>query len=104
MLVALLFAWITRATLEPLWLAVGAIGTVCAELLAYRRPTRVRSLFDRRSVSAVATAGAGIAIGAGAILAPDRALSVAFGACGTYLGLLVVVAATDWTPGGTEQD
>ena len=91
------FGWLATAEPQVTWLTGGATATVIAEALSYRRATAVQSAFDRPWVIACSAAGGGVAIGAGAILAPNRALSFAGGALAAYLLLLGVATVAGWT-------
>ncbi|MDG5818327.1 hypothetical protein [Natronococcus sp. A-GB7] len=89
--VFLAFAALVDASLSPLFLAVGSLGTILFELLAAREYGLVRRYWERRDVQAVSLA---VAIGlaaVGARVAPAPVLSLCCGAVATYLVFLGLV-------------
>ncbi|AGN02695.1 hypothetical protein L593_13780 [Salinarchaeum sp. Harcht-Bsk1] len=96
--ITLLFGWLGAAAPRGAWFLGGVGATVLAEVLAYRRAAAVRAAADRRWVVAASVASAGAAIGAGAMLVPDRAISFATGALCAYLCLLGIATASGWRP------
>lgn len=89
--VFLAFAALVDASLSPLFLAVGGLGTILFELLATREYDLVRRYWERRDVQAVSLAlSVGLAA-VGARVAPEPVLSLCCGALVTYLGFLGLV-------------
>ncbi|MFU8868990.1 hypothetical protein [Natronococcus sp.] len=91
LVVFLAFAALVDASLSPLFLVVGGLGTILFELLASRRYDLVRRYWERRDVQVVSLAAAiGIAA-VGARVAPEPVLSLCCGALVTYLAFLGLV-------------
>ena len=85
------FVVLVDASLSPLFLAIGGLGTVLFELLAAREYDLVRRHWERRSVQAASLA---LAIGlaaVGARVAPEPVLSLCCGALVAYLAFLGLV-------------
>lgn len=85
------FAVLVGASLSPLFLAVGGLGTVLFELLAARKYVLVRRYWERRDVQAASLVVAIGVAAVGARVAPAPVLSLCCGATGTYLALLALV-------------
>lgn len=88
-----------RVPPQPLGVGIGGLGTLAAEGVAYQYCDRVRAAWRRQPVRVVSIflSLAGITIGTA--VAPAMTLSAAFGALGTYLGLLGLVSL----PNGSTQ-
>ncbi|ELY45164.1 hypothetical protein [Natronorubrum sulfidifaciens] len=79
------------ATLSPLAVGGGALGTLGFELVATRDPAAVRRHWERPAVYVLAVATALIGIAIGAVVAPSSVLSFVLGALVTYLLFVGVV-------------
>ncbi|MDF9744586.1 hypothetical protein [Natrinema salsiterrestre] len=75
------------------FLAIGGLGTLAFEAVAFSHSETVRHYWERPAVQAVSLAGAFAIAGVGVIVAPSRLLSAGIGALGAYLVVLAVVAS-----------
>lgn len=89
--VVLAFAALVDASLSPLFLAVGSLGTILFELIAAREYDLVRRYWERRDVQAASLAVTTGLAAVGARVAPEPVLSLCCGALVTYLGFLGLV-------------
>ncbi|MFD1563428.1 hypothetical protein ACFR99_07695 [Haloarchaeobius amylolyticus] len=71
--------------------AVGGLGTLCFEVIAYSHSELVREYWERPAVQLATLAGAFVIVGVGIVIAPSRLLSVGIGALVTYLLILSIV-------------
>ncbi|WP_137289247.1 hypothetical protein [Natronorubrum halophilum] len=79
------------ASLSPLALALGGLGTVVFELVAARDVATVREYWERPVIQAASVIVALLVVAAGASLAPTVVLSLFCGGAITYLAFLGLV-------------
>lgn len=85
---------LANATLSPLFLALGAAGTLAFEAVAFERRKAIRRHWERPATQLVALALAVAAAGAGVASAPTSVLSAGIGALVAYL--LVLAGVSLW--------
>ncbi|SER17455.1 hypothetical protein [Natrinema salaciae] len=85
---------VAGAPLSVSFLAVGGLGTLAFEAVAFGHSEAVRRYWERPSVQAGTLAGAFGLVGVGIAVAPSRILSAGIGAVVTYLLFLSFVLAT----------
>ncbi|RZV11501.1 hypothetical protein BDK88_0380 [Natrinema hispanicum] len=76
------------------FVAVGVLGTLVFEAIAFSHSDLVRQYWERPTVQLGTLAGAFVIVGIGIAVAPSRLLSAGIGALVTYLLVLSVVLVT----------
>ncbi|WP_226004181.1 hypothetical protein [Natrinema salinisoli] len=84
---------VAGAPVSITFLAVGGLGTLAFEAVAFSHSETVRQYWERPVVQAVTLAGAFAIVGVGIVVLPSRILSAGIGALGAYLVVLAVVAS-----------
>lgn len=79
------------ASLSPLAVALGGLGTIVFELVAARDVATVRRYWERPVVQGTAVAIALFGIAVGSLIAPETVLSLFCGGAVTYLGFLALI-------------
>ena len=79
------------ASLSPLALALGGLGTIAFELVAARDVAIVREYWERPAIQAVSVVLALLVVAVGASIAPTVVLSLFCGGAITYLAFLGLV-------------
>ena len=85
---------VASAPLSLPFVAVGVLGTLVFEAIAFSHSDLVRQYWERPAVQLGTLAGAFVIVGIGIAVAPSRLLSAGVGALVAYLLVLSVVLVT----------
>ena len=77
------------------FLAIGGLGTLVFEAVAFSHSETVRYHWERPAVQAGTLAGAFAIVGVGVVLTPSPILSAGIGALLTYLIILAIVSISN---------
>jgi len=83
-----LFLFLTDTAIAPVWVALGAVGTILFEVIGNTRRTVIRDYWDRPAVQITTFVSALAMAAIGAILAPEIVLSSGIGSLSCYLVIL----------------
>ncbi len=84
---------VANASPSTVFVAVGGLGTLVFEAVAFSHSETVRYYWERPAVQAGTLVAAFGIVGIGIVVAPSSILSAGIGALGAYLVVLVVVSA-----------
>jgi len=90
--------FVASAPLSIPSVAVGSLGTLCFEAIAFSHSELVRAYWERPVVQFGTLAGAFVIVGVGIAVAPSRLLSAGIGALVTYLLVLSIVLVATARP------